>query len=114
MSTIRLLLNSLSKVQKRLKDHNLALELSDEARDFLLEKGTDEKFGARPLRRAIEQYVEDPLSENILRGMFKGRNKVLAVVGEVEGERRLTFEPIDDTKEPPKAALAGAGASEGT
>jgi ATP-dependent Clp protease ATP-binding subunit ClpC len=98
----------LSKVQKRLKDHGLALELSDEARDFLLEKGTDEKFGARPLRRAIEQYVEDPLSENILRGMFKGRSKVLAVVGDVEGDRRLVFEPNDTPKEPPKAALAGA------
>jgi ATP-dependent Clp protease ATP-binding subunit ClpC len=98
----------LSKVQKRLKDHGLSLELSDEARDFLLEKGTDEKFGARPLRRAIEQFVEDPLSENILRGMFKGRSKVLAVIGEVEGERRLVFEANDTPKEPPKAALAGA------
>jgi len=104
----------LSKVQKRLKDHGLTLELTDEARDFLLEKGTDEKFGARPLRRAIEQYVEDPLSENILRGMFKGRNRVLATVTQVEGEKRLGFEPIDATTEGPKPALAGAGASDAT
>jgi ATP-dependent Clp protease ATP-binding subunit ClpC len=101
----------LGKVQKRLMQHGLKLELSEEARDFLLQKGTDEKFGARPLRRAIEQYVEDPLSENILRGRLKGAGRVLATVREEEGESRLHFEPISDE---PKAELAGAGATEAT
>jgi ATP-dependent Clp protease ATP-binding subunit ClpC len=103
----------LSKVQKRLKQHGLILELTEEAREFLLEKGTDEKFGARPLRRSIEQHVEDPLSENILRGMFKGQNKVLACVTEQDGERKLRFEPVEAAQEA-KGELAGAGASEAT
>jgi len=101
----------LGKVQKRLIQHGLKLELSEEARDFLLHKGTDEKFGARPLRRAIEQYVEDPLSENILRGRLKGATRVLATVHEEEGESKLRFEPISDDA---KVELAGAAASEAT
>ncbi len=101
----------LGKVQKRLAQHGLKLELSDEAHDFLLEKGTDEKFGARPLRRAIEQYVEDPLSENILRGRLKGAGRVLVSVREEEGERKLQFEPATDEASP---ELAGAGAGEAT
>ena len=50
-----------------LKDKNISLEVSKEAKDFILEKGTNLKFGARPLRRAIQRYVEDEISEKILR-----------------------------------------------
>src|SRR5690606_31907561 len=53
----------LEKVAKRLAERGLALEVDQAAKDFLIESGTDEKFGARPLRRAIENKVEDPLSE---------------------------------------------------
>ena len=52
-----------------------AIELLEEAKDFLLEKGTNLKFGARPLRRAIQRYIEDEISEKILRGTIKdGQN----------------------------------------
>ena len=51
-----------------LLDKNITMEVSKEAKDFLLEKGTNLKFGARPLRRAIQRYVEDEISERILRG----------------------------------------------
>ena len=51
-----------------LLDKNITMEISKEAKDFLLEKGTNLKFGARPLRRAIQRYVEDEISERILRG----------------------------------------------
>jgi ATP-dependent Clp protease ATP-binding subunit ClpC len=59
------------KVTKRLIEQGIRLELSQDARDFLIDKGYNPDFGARPLRRAIEQFVEDPLSESILRGEYK-------------------------------------------
>ena len=53
-----------------LKDKDIKLEISKSAKDFLLEKGTDIKFGARPLRRAIQRYLEDELSEMILKSQL--------------------------------------------
>jgi ATP-dependent Clp protease ATP-binding subunit ClpC len=100
----------IGKVSKRLIEHGLELEVTAEAKDWLLEKGTDEKFGARPLRRAIEQHVEDPLSEAILRGDFRGKDKV--VVGlqtDDGGEKRLRFEGAQTS--PAEPALAGADAT---
>jgi ATP-dependent Clp protease ATP-binding subunit ClpC len=66
----------LKKVTRRLVDHGLRVELTQEAKEFLIDKGTNADFGARPLRRAIEQHVEDPLSEEILRGAFKGKDLI--------------------------------------
>ncbi|HQY87986.1 MAG TPA: ATP-dependent Clp protease ATP-binding subunit [Tepidisphaeraceae bacterium] len=85
----------LAKVTKRLADHDIKLEMSPEARSFLIDKGTNADFGARPLRRAIEQFVEDPLSEEILRGNFRGKSLVhVGVKSEGEDKKHLTFEPI--------------------
>ncbi len=67
----------LNKVTKRLVDHGLTIELGDDAKEFLIEKGTNADFGARPLRRAIEQFVEDPLSEDILRGAYKDKDTII-------------------------------------
>jgi ATP-dependent Clp protease ATP-binding subunit ClpC len=55
----------------RLADRHMPLEITDAAKDFLIEQGYDEKFGARPLRRAVEQFLEDPLAEALLRGELK-------------------------------------------
>ena len=52
--------------------------LDDTAKNFLVEKGFDQKYGARPLRRAIQKYVEDPIAEEILRGSFKDGSKINA------------------------------------
>src|SRR5213078_5195202 len=83
----------LNKVTKRLVDHGLKIELTNEAKEFLIEKGTNNDFGARPLRRAIEQHVEDPLSEEILRGNFKGKDMIKITVKQEEGaEKHLYFE----------------------
>ncbi len=60
----------LKDVRKRLDEEELTLKISDAAIDFLVEKGYDKKFGARPLRRAIQRYLEDPLSEKILVAEF--------------------------------------------
>ncbi len=62
----------LNKVFKRLADRGLSLELCEDAKEFLIDKGYDLEFGARPLRRAIERHVEDPLSEKLLMNDFEG------------------------------------------
>jgi ATP-dependent Clp protease ATP-binding subunit ClpC len=63
-----------SKVCKRLIEHDIQLVFTDEARNYLIDQGYDEKYGARPLRRAIETHLEDPLAEAILRGeLEKGK-----------------------------------------
>ncbi|NIA07596.1 MAG: AAA domain-containing protein, partial [Actinobacteria bacterium] len=66
----------LQKVRERLADHGLKLELTNQAIDFLIDKGYNPDFGARPLRRAIVTHLEDPLSEQILRGHFKGKDVI--------------------------------------
>ena len=58
----------LKDTSSALLDKNITMSVSKDAKDFLLEKGTNLKFGARPLRRAIQRYVEDEISEKILRG----------------------------------------------
>jgi ATP-dependent Clp protease ATP-binding subunit ClpC len=69
-----------------MKSKGVELEVQQVAKDFLIEHGTDEKFGARPLRRAIEQHLEDNLSEAMLRGEFAGKNKVVVSVKEPEAD----------------------------
>ena len=59
-----------------LKEKNITMEVSKSAKEYLLEKGTDLKYGARPLRRAIQRYIEDELSEKILRAEIKNGDKV--------------------------------------
>ena len=57
----------LKDTQNVLNDRNIKMYVSDEAKSFLLEKGTDLKYGARPLRRAVQRYIEDELSDMILK-----------------------------------------------
>ena len=63
---------------------NIKLDVSDEAKRYILDKGTDIKYGARPLRRAIQRYVEDEISEMILRGELAQGNTVKV---ELEGDK---------------------------
>lgn len=80
----------ISTVYKRLKEKNLPLEVTQAAKDFLIDQGFDEKYGARPLRRAVEQHLEDPLAEEILRGDIKeGGDKI--IVDLTESGDRLSF-----------------------
>ncbi len=78
-----------AKVFKRLTEHGLRLELTEQAKEFLIDKGYSPEFGARPLRRAIEHYIEDPLSEAVLRGEFKDK-KLIKI--EVQDEEHLRLE----------------------
>ena len=61
----------LASLRRRLADRGLALELSDEAKEFLVEAGWDPTYGARPLKRALQRYVENPLALALLEGGFK-------------------------------------------
>jgi len=77
----KIVLYEVSKVAKRLKDQALTMELDDVAREFLIEKGYNPEYGARPLRRSIGTYIEDPLSEMLL-------SKDIPVGGTVHVTRR--------------------------
>jgi len=97
----------LRKVRQRMREEQgLELELTDQAKEFLIQKGYNPDFGARPLRRAIEQHVEDPISEELLRGGYKGKTRVVVSVRtEGEGEEatdHLYFEGQGQA-EPPAA-----------
>ena len=86
----------INKVLQRLKDKKITLELDAKARDFLLEKGHNPEYGARPMRRAVERFLEDPLAEEILRGTLHDGDPV-----EVSSDKeKLTFSQ--------KASAAGA------
>ena len=67
----------ISKVMLRLKARNIILQLDEKAKDFLVSKGYDPQYGARPMRRAVERSLEDPLAEEILRGAFHEGDPVL-------------------------------------
>ncbi len=94
----------LSKVRNRLKERGLTLRLSDEAKQLVIDKTHADgerdnvDYGARPLRRSIEMYIEDPLSEELLRGVFQGKNLITVKVREVGNEKQFDFEgAVDDS-----------------
>ncbi|MCH6200841.1 ATP-dependent Clp protease ATP-binding subunit [Aquiflexum sp. LQ15W] len=69
---------SLSKLFKRITDLGYAIQLTDKAKDFLAEKGYDQQYGARPLNRAIQRYLEDALAEEILKGELSEGDVIMA------------------------------------
>jgi len=76
-----------TKVMERLKHKNIQLVLDDKAKDFLLEKGFDPQYGARPMRRSVEKHLEDPLAEELLRGNLNPGEPVQVSMA----EGKLTF-----------------------
>ena len=88
----------LKKLRGRLADKNLRLLLSDEAKELLVKRGSNFDYGARPLRRAIESHLEDPLSEELLRGAFDEADVIVVELQEDETQavdsdkrKRLAF-----------------------
>jgi ATP-dependent Clp protease ATP-binding subunit ClpC len=102
----------LKKVRGRLAERSLKLLLTDEARAWLVKKGTQLDFGARPLRRAIENYVEDPLSEELLKGEFQGKDTITIEVKEVAGKKQLSFRGSVEAPAEPAAPVAAAAGSD--
>ncbi|MCM8762327.1 MAG: ATP-dependent Clp protease ATP-binding subunit ClpC, partial [Candidatus Omnitrophica bacterium] len=82
----------LSKVKERMQEHHILITVSKSAKKFLIEKGTSPEFGARPLKRVISKYLEDPLSEEILKEMYPERSTIL--VDHSHKKDKLTFKPI--------------------
>jgi len=88
----------IQKVSDRLKHQKINLTFDEKAKDFLVEKGYDPTYGARPMRRAVERHLEDPLAEEILRGNLHETEPVLVTVE----EGKIVFRQ--------SASTAGAGA----
>jgi ATP-dependent Clp protease ATP-binding subunit ClpC len=96
----------LSKVSKRLSEKGLKLVVLDDAKDYLIEKGSSLEFGARPLRRAIEQHLEDMLAEELLKGTFHSADSITVKVVEENGEKKLGFDTTKTGAETAAPAIA--------
>ncbi len=107
-----------TKIRNRLAERGYALELTNDAKEFLIKKGTNLDFGARPLRRALENFVEDPLSEELLHGNFQGKNKIIVTVSrDDDGKmKHLKFESefVEPERPAPEPEPVGVGAEEET
>ncbi len=103
----------LRKVRERLAERGIKLVLTPPAKVLLIKKGSNLDFGARPLRRAIENFVEDPLSEELLKGEFKGVDTITIEVKEVGDKKQLYFHGTKgEAPAEPQVVGAGAGAGE--
>src|SRR5512146_219495 len=106
----------LARVRTQLTEQQVELVVPDDTKDFLVTKGFDPQFGARPLRRTIQNLVEDPLAEVLLQGKFQAGDVVQAVAK----DGTIVLEPGEISEDlrlppPPEAALsAGGGESGGT
>ncbi|MBA2743031.1 MAG: ATP-dependent Clp protease ATP-binding subunit, partial [Chthoniobacterales bacterium] len=65
-----------AKVFRRIREKEVNIELDQAAKEFLIDKGYDPQYGARPMRRAVERYLEDPFAEELLRGNVKAGDVV--------------------------------------
>jgi ATP-dependent Clp protease ATP-binding subunit ClpA len=90
----------LARVRGQLKAQQIDLDVSQEAKDHVIKLGYDADYGARPLRRVIQNMIEDPLAEALLVGRFKGGDTILVDRSEGSG---LTIEPLVE-KTPVEAA----------
>lgn len=88
---VRIIDLELGYLKQRLKDKNVNLLMSEEAKDFLLEKGFNPEFGARPMRRAIQAHIENPLSDKVLRGEIPDNSTIQIGIG----EEALTFSVLE-------------------
>jgi ATP-dependent Clp protease ATP-binding subunit ClpC len=109
----------LSDVLTRLRDRGISVELDQKAADYLIDQGFSEDYGARPLRRAIERHIEDPLAEQLLRS--EGKSSFVIRVTTSEDGKELFFDqeetPIPDPgasdEEPVATIVGGEGETEG-
>jgi len=88
----------LDRVHKQLKNSDLEIVLSDEAKQYLATEGYNKEFGARPLRRSIQRLLEDPLSEELLQGKYKAGSTIIVSLN--EDDEKLEFESVEAPNEP--------------
>ena len=85
----------MSQICKRLQKHEISLKYDNVVKDFLIEQGYKPEYGARPIRRIVERFVEDPLAEEIIGGKVKDGETIRLK----PGEKELIFEKIDISKQ---------------
>jgi ATP-dependent Clp protease ATP-binding subunit ClpC len=101
MEEVKLIVDLLLvRVRDQLESQALDLVLTDDAKEVLAKEGYDPQLGARPLRRAIQRLLEDPLSEKVLFKEFPAGSTILVTVDEEDGTK-LSFEAIETPAEPP-------------
>jgi len=88
----------LSKLYGRLTSLGYSIEMTEKAKDFICEKGYDEKFGARPLKRAIQKFIEDPLAEEIVKSNLSEGDKILLDLEEGAQELKVSIEKPKKSK----------------
>ena len=98
----------LSEVLTRASEHGLDLELHEDAVKFLIKNGFNIDYGARPLRRAIERYIEDPLAEEVLRLGDEGQRSIKVTVDDLDKAEKLTFHFEEPAPEEPEPVEAGS------
>lgn len=82
----------MKRVNQQANDLGITIMLSDEVKDLLVEHGYDPNLGARPLRRAVQRFIEDPLSEAMLLGSFKSGDSIMA---SLDDDRKVIFKKVD-------------------
>ncbi len=87
----------LKKIFNRITDMGYTIDISKSAMDFLMEKGWDPAFGARPLKRAIQKYIEDPLSEELIKGNFTENITIMLELHDNNEEILVNLNPVDKT-----------------
>jgi len=99
------------QLEAQLADRNVTIELTDEAREWLVDNGYDETMGARPMARLIQQTIKTPLADEVLFGRLKngGAVKVMVTLDEITGKKVLGFEfPLGPTTPKPEKVVAQA------
>jgi ATP-dependent Clp protease ATP-binding subunit ClpC len=102
----------LRRIRQSLAERELQLELTEDAKDLLVEKGWDPSMGARPLRRAIQRYIEDPLADFVLRAELTPGATVMVERGDEGAEQEVKLTVVEPKKVP--AAVGGGAIEEGT
>jgi ATP-dependent Clp protease ATP-binding subunit ClpC len=104
----------IKRVREQLKSQGLGLELTQEAKFLLADEGYDPTLGARPLRRAIQRMVEDPLSERLLWKQFRAGETIFVEAEDdpETGKKVITFRAVEGFEPPPVEEMVGAGPSE--
>jgi len=93
----------LKRVNDQAASMNVKIELSDAVKDMLVEQGYDPNLGARPLRRAVQRYIEDPLSEELLLGRFSAGDEIVA---DLDDDKKVIFRKKQDEPPPKKKEKA--------
>jgi ATP-dependent Clp protease ATP-binding subunit ClpC len=99
----------LRRIRESMADRGLQLELTEEAKDLLVEKGWDPAMGARPLRRAIQRYIEDPLADFVLRAELTPGATIMVEKAPDEDDREVSLTVVEPKMVP---AAVGGGAEE--